>query len=198
MMNSKEKLKEKISEISNSEFPLIDFFNDIGWLEGIKWFNTEKAYEDIEKIYNVFTYYKNKCKQLEIANKNNEGLVRDNVKLMNRNLKLQDENAKLKQDIASLELDTCIPQLRKENEKLKFDLQTAVCLEVKNAKECAKLKQAISILKEKLDIKLEIYHSGGCTLNHKIIPNCVTSNERCLRYLEVEEYGLLKEVLEND
>ena len=65
-MNSKE-LKEKISEISNSEFPLIDFFNDIGWLEGIKWFNTEKAYEDIEKIYNVFVYYRDKLEQLKKA-----------------------------------------------------------------------------------------------------------------------------------
>ena len=33
-----------------------------------------------------------RLEQLEIANKNNEGLVRDNVKLMNRNLELQDEN----------------------------------------------------------------------------------------------------------
>ena len=59
-----------------------------------------------------------------------------------------------------------------------------------------KLEKALDILKEKLDIKLEVYHSGGCTLNHKIIPNCVTPNERCLRYLEVEEYELLKEVLD--
>lgn len=67
-------------------------------------------------------------------------------------------------------------------------------LEVENKK----LKQAIDILKEKLDIKLEVYHCGGCTLNHKIISNCVTSNERCLRYLEVEEYELLKEMLEEE
>ena len=58
-----------------------------------------------------------------------------------------------------------------------------------------KLEKVIEILKEKLDIKLEIYHNGGCILNHKIISNCVIPNERCLRYLEVEEYKLLKEVL---
>lgn len=74
---NREELKEKISEISNSEFPLIDFFNDIGWLEGSKWFNTEKAYEDIEKIYNVFVYYKNKSKQLE---KENQELKEKNKK----------------------------------------------------------------------------------------------------------------------
>ena len=62
---NREELKDKLSEISNSEFPLIDFFNDIGWLEGSKWFNTEKAYEDIEKIYNVFMFYINKCNKLE-------------------------------------------------------------------------------------------------------------------------------------
>ena len=60
------------------------------------------------------------------------------------------------------------------------------------------LEKALDILKEKLDIKLEVYHSGGCTLNHKIIPNCVTPNERCLRYLEVEEYELLKNTLEEE
>ena len=99
-------LKEKISEISNSEFPLIDFFNDIGWLEGSKWFNTEKAYEDIEKIYNVFVYYTNKNKQLE---KENQGLkkVRDNYSdqlnyVWNIVNSLKDENTRLKQAIKIL------------------------------------------------------------------------------------------------
>lgn len=43
-----------------------------------------------------------KLEKLEIANKNNEGLVRENVDLINRNLKLQDENTKLKQAIKLL------------------------------------------------------------------------------------------------
>ena len=31
---------------------------------------SKEAYEDIEKIFNVFVYYKNKCKQLEKENQN--------------------------------------------------------------------------------------------------------------------------------
>lgn len=116
-----------------------------------------------------------RLEKLEIANKNNEGLVRENVDLINRNLKLQDELKKCQ--------DT-IKKWMKDNKQLIIDN--------------GKLKKAVDILKEKLDIKLEVYHSGGCTLNHKIIPNCVTPNERCLRYLEVEEYELLKRFLEEE
>lgn len=63
-MNDREQLREKISEISNSEFPLIDFFNDIGRNKDPR-YNKELAYQDIEKIYDVFIYYENKCKKLE-------------------------------------------------------------------------------------------------------------------------------------
>ena len=92
-------------------------------------------------------------------------------------------------DLDKLEhLDKYVDQLKTEivetNQK-RYELE----------KENQKLKKVIEILKEKLDIKLEIYHNGGCILNHKIISNCVIPNERCLRYLEVEEYELLKEVL---
>lgn len=38
-----------------------------------------------------------RLEQLEIADKNNEGLVRENVELINRNLKLQDDYQKLKE-----------------------------------------------------------------------------------------------------
>lgn len=61
-------------------------------------------------------------------------------------------------------------------------------------KENEKLKKAIEILKDILDIKLEVYINGGCTLNHKVIPNCRRPDERCLRYLDKEQYELLKEV----
>ena len=64
--------------------------------------------------------------------------------------------------------------------------------------ELSKYKQVLDILKDKLDIKLEIYHNGGCTLNHKIISNCITSNDRCLQHLEIEQYEILKEVLGNE
>lgn len=62
-MDNKE-LREKISEISCSEFPLIDFFNDIA-LNDNEYFDAERAYEDIEKIYDVFMFYINKCDKLE-------------------------------------------------------------------------------------------------------------------------------------
>ena len=131
-------LKEKISEISNSEFPLIDFFNDIGWFGGSKWFNTEKAYEDIEKIYNVFVYYTNKNKQLE---KENQGLkkVRDNYSdqlnyVWNIVNSLKDENTRLKQALekACERLDDDCPV----SQELIDDLDCENCNS--NCKECWK------------------------------------------------------------
>ena len=91
---NREQLREKILEHSNSMFPLIDFFNDIGRNKDAK-YDKERAYEDIEKIYDVFMYYREKSEKLE------------------------KENKELKNTILSLELDTCIPELRKENAKLK-------------------------------------------------------------------------------
>ena len=81
--------------------------------------------------------------------------------------------------------------LRSENEELKEKHHETL-------KSWYELKKVIKILKDKLDIKLEVYRNGGCILNHKVIYNCMIPNERCLRYLEVEEYKLLKEILENE
>ena len=147
---NKEQLREKIMEISNSCFPLIDFFNDIGRNKDPR-YNKERAYEDIEKIYDVFMHYREKSEILE-----------------------------------------------KENEVLLINKNVAQGIAIKLKEENDKFKQALEILKDKLDIKLEVYRNGGCTLNHKIIYNCIVGFERCLRYLEVEEYKLLKEVLDND
>ena len=148
-MNRKE-LKEKICEISNSEFPLIDFFNDIGWLEGSKWFNTEKAYEDIEKIYNVFVYYKDKFKKLEkelkqtkLNFKNSQTHSKncykklkekfDRVKeVYHRNYELIQENEKLKQ----------------ENQELIVNKNVAQGIAKKQKVENDKTKEAIEILKD--------------------------------------------------
>lgn len=63
---NREQLREKILEHSNSMFPLIDFFNDIGRNKD-PGYDKEKAYEDIEKIYNVFMYYREKSEKLEKA-----------------------------------------------------------------------------------------------------------------------------------
>ena len=52
-------LFEKVSDISNSEFPLVDFLNDIEDREykNDSTYNYARAYEDIEKIYNTFVCY---------------------------------------------------------------------------------------------------------------------------------------------
>ena len=98
----------------------------------------------------------------------------------------------IKKDLDRLE------KLEKENQELRKAIKQWNINGGNLLKENTKLKKAIEILNDKLDIKLEVYHNGGCTLNHKIISNCIVSHERCLRHLEVEEYKLLKEVLEND
>ena len=53
--------------------------------------------EEIEEAKIVLLKSLGKLEQLEIANKNNEGLVRENVELINRILKLQDDYQKLKE-----------------------------------------------------------------------------------------------------
>ena len=53
--------------------------------------------EEIEEAKVVLLKSLGKLEQLEIANKNNEGLVRENVELINRILKLQDDYQKLKE-----------------------------------------------------------------------------------------------------
>ena len=118
---TRKELKEKISEISNSEFPLIDFFNDIDWLDD-KRFNTEKAYEDIEKIYNVFVYYKDKVKKTEKELKQ--------TKLNFKNSQIHSKNCykKLKEKYTRLE------RAYKNNEVMTRDLNELINrnLELKN------------------------------------------------------------------
>ena len=93
-------------------------------------------------------------------------------------------------------------EIEREYFEIKHDLDRLEKLEEahKNLWDIAynRYYKVIKILKDKLDIKLEVYRNGGCILNHKVIYNCMIPNERCLRYLEVEEYKLLKEILENE
>lgn len=87
-----------------------------------------KDFDDIETLQELV----DKVEQLEIANKNNEGLVRENVDLINRNLKLQDE------------LKRCQDTINKwmnDNKQLIIDN--------------GKLKQAIKILKNKFEITID-------------------------------------------
>ena len=185
---TREELKEKISEISNSEFPLIDFFNDIDWLDD-RHFNTEKAYEDIEKIYNVFVYYKDKVKKTEKELKQ--------TKLNFRNSQIHSKNCykKLKEKYEKLE------RAYKNNEVMARDLNELINrnLELQKVRdnysdqlnyvwnianslkdENTKLKQAIEILKDKL--KINTYYIS------------LIENEDGLT---IKEYELLKEVFES-
>lgn len=49
---NKENLFNRVADISNSMFPLVDFFNDIEQIKD-KDYNKEQAYKDIEKICDV-------------------------------------------------------------------------------------------------------------------------------------------------
>ena len=64
-------LFDKISGISNSEFPLVDFLNDIEHLESVneKTLNTCKMYDDIEKIYKVFVELEGRVDELHSVNR---------------------------------------------------------------------------------------------------------------------------------
>ena len=59
--------------------------------------NVGYTLEEIEEAKVVLLKSLDKLEQLEVANKNNEGLVREIVELNNRNLKLQDDYQKLKE-----------------------------------------------------------------------------------------------------
>lgn len=82
--------------------------------------------------------------------------------------RLEKENQELKNTILSLELDTCIPELRKEN---------------------TKLKKAIEILKENHEITLHYDDE---------FPTPMININGVYSYINKQEYELLKEVLEND
>lgn len=167
---TREELKEKIIEISNSEFPLIDFFNDIDWLDD-RHFNTEKAYEDIEKIYDVFMFYINKCKKIEKELKQ--------TKLNFRNSQTHSKNCykKLKEKFErGKEVYHRNYELIQENGKLKQENQ--------------ELKEAIKVLKE----KGLIFTSGE---SGREVCICLCDYGYGVS-LTQEEYELLKSVLEEE
>ena len=104
--------------------------------------------------------------QIEIANKNNEGLVRENVDLINRNLKLQEE-------------------LKRSQDTIKKWMDDHKQLIIDNGK----MKKSLDILKNKrvnisqlLKTTFIVYNSLAILLGYD--------------KLTQEEYELLKEVLE--
>lgn len=111
---------------------------------------------------------------------------------------------KLEQDLERLEI------LEQENQELKeriylthtefeFDNLSDFRIQMrKNYIELVKLKKAFDILKDKLKFELIVYRNGGCTLKHCVNKQTMVSDDSCLRWLEIEEYELLKEVLCDD
>ena len=60
-----------IEEISNSEFPLIDFLNDLALLKAggsLVGFDYEAMQEDLVKIAKLFKYYYDECQKANEAN----------------------------------------------------------------------------------------------------------------------------------
>lgn len=187
-MNRKE-LKEKISEISNSEFPLIDFFNDIDWLDD-RHFNTEKAYEDIEKIYNVFVYYKDKVKKTEKELKQ--------TKLNFKNSQIHSKNCykKLKEKYTRLE------RAYKNNEVMVRDLNELINRNLELKDELKRCQETISAWMEnhkkliidngKMEKALTILKDRKHILKYNGIDGSLE-----LGWLTQREYELLKEVFES-
>ena len=140
----------------------------------------EKEFEVIErelfikKEFKDFDVFQKRLEQLEIANKNNEGLVRENVELINRNLKLQDEYQKLK-----------------ERYKKRAALSKELCEGLKT------YEKAFDILIDKFEVVLcksdfpipEIKYSFG----FKFRRNC-----GAYVHISQEEYEILKSVLEGE
>ena len=115
--------------------------------------------------------------QLEIANKNNEGLVRENVDLINRNLKLQEELIRCQDTIRKWMNDH--KQLIIDNGKMKKTL------------DILKQKGNLAVDRQKIldedDNYLVCYFFGGGTKKYTL-----------LREINKEEYELLKSVLEEE
>ena len=124
-----------------------------------------------KKEINIIKQDLDRLEKLEKANKNNEGLVRENTDLINRNFELQDENKALKGNVKILE----------ENK------ETLLKLFDKAMEENTKLKNAIKILKDKIEFEdLGEMQSGN--VYRPYFNDCI----------DQEEYELLKSVLEEE
>lgn len=158
-----------------------------------------KIYCDM--LENTINQALDRLEQLEIADRNNQNLVKTNVELVNKNLKLQNENQGLKEkakkydEIVNLKttpnvieksladyMNKCIA-LEKENQELKeyFDQIASGDTIINLFRDNAKLKKVIKLL---IDIEMLTYGDLVRKLNNNMITQ--------------QEYDLIKEVLENE
>lgn len=177
----------------------------------------EKLYYGIgsEKEYNesYMIIYKD-LERLEILEKENQELketlnktrkmgleiIEENKQLSNelhklncyRNIELN-ENIKLKNQILSLELDTCIPELRKENKELLVNKNVAQGIATKLKEENEKLKKVINYLELIFNLEVKEYHNLDKTNSYALIYRI--GLEKYAISIDKEQYELLKEVL---
>lgn len=162
--------------------------SNIGYKE---FFEYALHFKDIFKDeYDIIKKDLDRLEKLEIANKNNEGLVRDNVKLINRNLELEKEYNYLKKEYDTKDLE-CIDLLR-ENQELRLfanklnNTNFVLCGELATAE---KYKQALEKACERLD--------DDCPVSQELIDDldCENCNNNCK---ECWKKFFLKEVFEDE
>lgn len=120
-----------------------------------------------------------RLEQLEIADRNNQNLVKTNVDLVNKNLELQKENQELKEEIQDL----------KDNETIVADYGIVLW------NENEKSKKVIDILKNKANIRLHILKNTDGSKIYEI--EFILGYYSTIHEITQQEYDLLKEVLEN-
>ena len=114
-----------------------------------------------------------RLKNLEIANKNNEGLVRENTDLINRNLELEKEKQEVETRLSSKETNTfdeIATMIKKSNS---YDVLV---------NKCKQLEKALEILQEVVSLNCD---------------NTLETERQFIR-LSKEEYETLKEVFYDD
>lgn len=133
------------------------------------WQNDLHFKEIFETEYDIIKKDLDRLEKLEIANKNNEGLVRENVELINKNLELGKENQ---------ELRLFANKLNNTNFILSGELADA-----------EKYKQALEKACERLD--------DDCPVSQELIDDldCENCNNNCK---ECWKKFFLKEAEEND
>ena len=143
-----------------------------------KYFDKELE-KDWKKDIDAIKQALDRLEQLEIADRNNQNLVKTNVDLVNKNLELQKENQELKEEIQDL----------KDNETIVADYGIVLW------NENEKSKKVIDILKNKANIRLHILKNTDGSKIYEI--EFILGYYSTIHEITQQEYDLLKEVLEN-
>lgn len=146
--------------------------------------------EDIIELFETLNKALDRLEQLEIADRNNQNLVKTNVDLVNKNLELQKENQDLKEKAKKYD-ELCLHNVM-GNQSFGDDLiQGILALNKRVIERNKKQVKVIAWLKNTFEITLDskVRISDGT--------DCIQAFPIDLKTNEVI-YDLLKEVLEND